>query len=65
MEPRIKPSALLRPCNIAFIAFVAVGLALEEAFIDAVTWVELDVAAIYCLLLTLAALTRSGRLGVG
>jgi two-component system chemotaxis sensor kinase CheA len=40
----------------------AVGLAIMEAFIDALTWVELDVAAIYGLPLVLAALTRSRRL---
>jgi signal transduction histidine kinase len=61
MKPRIT-SALLRRGNMVFIALVAVGLALVEAFIDAVTWVELDVAAIYGLPLVLAALTRSRRL---
>ena len=45
-----------------FIALAAVGLALIEAFIDAITWVQLDVAAIYGLPLVLAALTRSRRL---
>jgi signal transduction histidine kinase len=45
-----------------FIGLAAVGLALVEAFIDAVTWIELDVAAIYGLPLVLAALTRSRRL---
>ena len=44
------------------VALCAVGLAIAEAFIDAVTWVELDVAAIYALPLVLAALTRSRRL---
>jgi signal transduction histidine kinase len=62
MKPRIKSSAFLRPRNMMFIALVAVGLALLEVFIDAVTWVELDVAAIYGLPLVLAALTRSRRL---
>jgi signal transduction histidine kinase len=46
----------------AFAALFAVGLALVEAFIDAITWIELDVAAIYGLPLVLAALTRSRRL---
>src|SRR5688500_18579137 len=62
MKPRITSSALLRPRNLMFIGLAAVGLALVEAFIDAVTWVELDVAAIYGLPLVLAALTRSRRL---
>jgi signal transduction histidine kinase len=60
--PTIKSSALLRPRNMLFVAGFAVGLAIAEAFIDAVTWVELDVAAIYGLPLVLAALTRSRRL---
>jgi len=62
MKAGTKPSALLRPRNRVFIALAAVGLALVEAFIDAVTWVQLDVAAIYGLPLVLAALTRSRRL---
>jgi signal transduction histidine kinase len=62
MKPKIASSALLRPRNMVFIALVAVGLALVEAFVDAVTWVELDVAAIYGLPLVIAALTRSRRL---
>jgi signal transduction histidine kinase len=44
------------------VAVFAVALAIAEAFIDAVTWVQLDVAAIYGLPLVLAALTRSRRL---
>jgi signal transduction histidine kinase len=62
MKPIIKSPALLRPRNMVFIALAAVGLALIEAFIDAITWVQLDVAAIYGLPLVLAALTRSRRL---
>jgi signal transduction histidine kinase len=62
MKPRINSSALLCPRNMLFIALAAVGLALVEAFIDAVTWVQLDVAAIYGLPLVLATLTRSRRL---
>jgi hypothetical protein len=42
----MKSSTLLRPRNRVFIALLAVALALAEAFLDAVTWVELDVAAI-------------------
>jgi signal transduction histidine kinase len=45
-----------------FFAVCAVLLALGVAVIDAMTWVELDVAAIYGLPLVLAALTRSRRL---
>jgi hypothetical protein len=62
MKSKIASWALLRPRNMVFIALVALGLALVEAFVDAVTWVELDVAAIYGLPLVLAALTRSRRL---
>jgi signal transduction histidine kinase len=61
MKPGTTP-ALRRPRGSAFIALAAVGLALVEASIDAVTWVELDVAAIYGLPPVLAALTRSPRL---
>src|SRR5687767_6950414 len=60
--PRMKSSALLCARNMVFIALLAVALALVEVSLDAVTWVELDVAAIYGLPLVLAALTRSRRL---
>jgi signal transduction histidine kinase len=45
-----------------FIGLASVVFALIEVVIDAFTWVELDVAAIYGLPLVLAALTRSRRL---
>jgi len=48
--------------TMSYIPLFAIGLATVEAFIDAVTWVELDVAAIYGIPLLLAALTRSRRL---
>ena len=58
------PGALPAPRHriMAFAAVLAVVLALVEAFFDAITWVQLDVAAIYGLPLVLAALTRSRRL---
>src|SRR5688572_29320274 len=59
--PHMKPSGF-RPRDRVFIALLAVALALVEVLLDAVTWVELDVAAIYGLPLVLAALTRSRRL---
>jgi signal transduction histidine kinase len=61
MKAGIKSLALLDRAMV-FTALFAVGLALLEAFIDAITWIELDVAAIYGLPLMLAALTRSRRL---
>ncbi len=62
MNAEVQSLALLTPRNMAFVAVFAVGLAIAEAFIDVITWVELDVAAIYGLPLVLAALTRSRRL---
>jgi signal transduction histidine kinase len=62
VKATIKLSALLRPRNMGVVAVFAVALAIAEAFVDAVTWVELDVAAIYGIPLVLAALTRSRRL---
>ena len=54
--------AVLRARNRIFVAALAIGLAIAEAFIDAITWIELDVAAIYGLPLVLTTLTHSRRL---
>jgi signal transduction histidine kinase len=54
--------ALIRDRTMVAAALFAVGLALVEAFLDAITWIELDVAAIYGLPLVIAALTRRRRL---
>jgi len=62
MKPTIESPVLFRPRNMVFVALSAVGLAIAEAFVDAFTWVQLDVAAIYGLPLLLAALTRSRAL---
>jgi signal transduction histidine kinase len=62
MKSTIRVPLLLRARNRMFVAGFAVALAIAEALIDAATWVELDVAAIYGLPLVLAALTRSRRL---
>jgi signal transduction histidine kinase len=59
MKPTLESPVLFRPRNFVFFALSAVGLAIAEAFVDALTWVELDVAAIYGIPLLLAALTRS------
>jgi len=59
---RANWQALSRHRTMSYIPLFAIGLATVEAFIDAVTWVELDVAAIYGIPLLLAALTRSRRL---
>lgn len=61
VSARIGRSAA-RDDRAARLAVFAIMLVLVEVFIDAVTWIELDVAAIYGLPLLLAAITRSRRL---
>lgn len=62
MKARMIGLASVRDRTMVVAAICAAGLAFAGAFIDVLTWIELDLAAIYGLPLVLAALTRSRRL---
>ena len=61
-ESKTAPPIPRSDSTVAFAYVFAIVLAMAEVVLDAATWVELDIAAIYGIPLVLAAFTRNRRL---